>query len=60
MKETSQINKILGFLSQIESFFGPHLARGPHVVDACLRPNVFEEKCRFVLSDICSREMDRK
>jgi hypothetical protein len=33
-KERSEINKIYGFVDHIKSFRGPHLARGPYVVDA--------------------------
>jgi len=35
-KERSKINKICGFEGQIKSFCGPHLARGPYVVHACI------------------------
>jgi len=33
-KERSKIHKIWGFVGQIKSFCGPHLARGPYVVHA--------------------------
>jgi len=36
-QKSSQILVNLGFAGQIESFRGPHLARGPYVVHACYR-----------------------
>jgi len=50
-------SKILGFEGQIKSFHGPHLARRPYVVHACVKGIKFLVKFS-VLGDGINRVLE--